>query len=212
MAKKERKPPQRPLSGEVSSGWEILKKFTERTIAIQRTWAEMRFSIYRNLFPWFGPSMAKAGWPINSEATAAVVVRAGQEWQDLTGLPPLCDEESWSAAGHAAKIPPTDWEAVTIDQFVLTLTGWAKSVAAEARRKQQNGANSANNPRLFPKGPLDDLEIIELVCRLDAAKGGKLSQNEIARQFAKEKDGNDKRAPSLLATVRRMRLHGKVNL
>lgn len=73
-------------------------------------------------------------------------------------------------------------------------------------------ANSANIPKIFPEGKPDDPLIVELIYLLHEGAGGGKSMNEIAREFTRQKLGDDKKAKSMLAEIRRLRLKGKVNL
>ena len=66
--------------------------------------------------------------------------------------------------------------------------------------------------RLFPQGPPEDSDIVDLVLRLDSGRGGELTMNEIARKFTGESAGNDSKAMKLLARIRKMKLKGLINL
>ncbi|GEM_PF-2388835 len=75
-----------------------------------------------------------------------------------------------------------------------------------------NSANSANTSRLFPGGLPRNLDVRDLVCKLDAEKQPGKSDNDIAREFTGETKGHDKKAKSLLSQIRRLKREGKVNL
>lgn len=87
---------------------------------------------------------------------------------------------------------------------------WSEPAAVS--EESTASADSADNPRLFPGGAPDNPDIRDLVAKLDADKGGKKSQNGIAREFTGESVGRDKKARSLLRQVRRLKAAGKVNL
>lgn len=69
-----------------------------------------------------------------------------------------------------------------------------------------------NKSRLFPGGVPDDADVVDLVVRLDAAKGTGEKQLDTARNFTGESIGNDKQARLLLANIRMMKKRGKLNL
>jgi hypothetical protein len=66
----------------------------------------------------------------------------------------------------------------------------------------------ADRSPLFPKGVPEDSDLVDLVTRLDAAKGSGKSWNGVARELL----GDERRSQSLLRQIRRMRLDGRVNL
>jgi len=70
----------------------------------------------------------------------------------------------------------------------------------------------ANNRKLFPKGVPNNPDIVDLVLRLDSQRNSGKSMNQIAREFTEKSEGNEKRAQSLLAQIRRMRRDGRLNL
>ena len=78
---------------------------------------------------------------------------------------------------------------------------------------QKSGADSADNPKLFPKGPLDDLALMEFVVALDAEKEKPTSeqrgQGKIAETIATKHDIN---ADSLQRELRRKKESGHVTV
>ncbi len=70
----------------------------------------------------------------------------------------------------------------------------------------------ANNRKLFPKGLPQNPNLIDLVLRLNSQRDSGKSKSQIAREFTKETAGNDRRAQSLLAQIRRLIREGRLNL
>jgi hypothetical protein len=100
--------------------------------------------------------------------------------------------------------------------FSKAMLGWAEEIEAAGRANPPNSdiarANHANTAKLFRGGVPDNADIVDLVARLDAAKGSNKSQNEIAREFTGELSGNDARAQSLLSQIRRLKREGRITL
>lgn len=69
-----------------------------------------------------------------------------------------------------------------------------------------------NIRKLFPNGVPNDSDIVDLVVRLDSARGGKLSMSAIARKYTGEQLGSDPKAKKLLARIRMMQTRGNLNL
>lgn len=69
-----------------------------------------------------------------------------------------------------------------------------------------------NIAKLFPHGIPNDSDIVDLVVRLDSAKGTDATQLETARAFTKEAKGSDPKAKKLLARIRMLKTRGKLNL
>jgi hypothetical protein len=67
-----------------------------------------------------------------------------------------------------------------------------------------------NVQKLFPKGVPEDSNIVDLVVRLNTAKGSGKSQSEVARELTGESIGNDVLAKKLLANIRTMRNRGQI--
>jgi hypothetical protein len=103
--------------------------------------------------------------------------------------------------------------------FSKAMLGWSAEIEAATsvsgtnpRSSDVDRANSANTARLFPGGVPENPDIVDLVVRLDAAKGGNKSQNTIAREFTNESPSNDQRAQSLLSQIRRLKREGRITL
>ncbi|MCA9125016.1 MAG: hypothetical protein H6822_19730 [Planctomycetaceae bacterium] len=73
-------------------------------------------------------------------------------------------------------------------------------------------ANEENVRKLFPQGVPDDSEVVDVVVRLDAARGTGKSKSEIAREYTGETSPNDEKAKKILARIRMLRNRGKLNL
>jgi hypothetical protein len=100
--------------------------------------------------------------------------------------------------------------------FSKAMLGWAEEIEAATRAQppitNAERANRANSSKLFPGGVPVNADIVDLVVRLDAAKGSSKSQNEIAREFTGESPDNDARAQSLLSQIRRLKRKGHITL
>ncbi len=70
----------------------------------------------------------------------------------------------------------------------------------------------ANNRKLFPKGLPSNPNLVDLVLRLDSQRDSGKSKVQIACEFTEETTGNDRRARSLLAQIRRLIREGRLNL
>jgi hypothetical protein len=81
----------------------------------------------------------------------------------------------------------------------------------ETRQKQQD-EKLASAMKLFPQGVPENPDIRDLVLQLNTKKDSGRGFSRIAREFTGEKRGNDKRARSLLAQIRRLRRQGRVVL
>lgn len=75
-----------------------------------------------------------------------------------------------------------------------------------------DSANNPNTSRLFSGDLPENPDIIDLVCRLDAARETGKSQVQIAREFTGEETGSDPKAQSLLAQIRRLKNQGRITL
>jgi hypothetical protein len=76
----------------------------------------------------------------------------------------------------------------------------------------ENEAVRANTQKLFPKGMPSNPDVCDLVVRLQTEQGNGKSMNQIAREFTGEPAGQDRKAKSLLAQIRRMKGQGEIVL
>lgn len=80
----------------------------------------------------------------------------------------------------------------------------------------KDGANSASASRLFLGAVPKKTDLVDLAVLIDAEKSKpekeRRSRNEIGRVFTNETAPNDQKAKSLLASLRRMKRIGRVNL
>jgi len=76
--------------------------------------------------------------------------------------------------------------------------------------RQETAAVRANTSKLFPKGVPENSNIVDLVVRLDAARGTGCSEISIAREFFGESEGNDPKSRSHMSQIRRMRRKGRI--
>lgn len=82
-------------------------------------------------------------------------------------------------------------------------------VVSEEPKQQPSDANNANTSHLFSGDVPANSDIVDLVVRLDCAKGSGKSDRQIALEFT----GKDvKKAESLLAQIRRLKRQGRVIL
>lgn len=83
---------------------------------------------------------------------------------------------------------------------------------APGAQVSQSEPNEANIKKLFPDQIPADPDIIDLVVRLDNARGTDVSYASIAREMTGETAGNDPKAKKLLARIRMLRKRGQLNL
>jgi hypothetical protein len=81
-----------------------------------------------------------------------------------------------------------------------------------AEKSASSTPPSANNQKFFPRGVLNNPDILELAARLNAAEGSGISKNQIAREFTGEPLGNEPKAKSLLSQIRRLIRQGRLNI
>jgi hypothetical protein len=84
--------------------------------------------------------------------------------------------------------------------------------ATLATSQPENTTNSANTAKLFRGSVPENPDIVDLVARLDAAKGSGKSDNDVARELTGETYPDDPRAQSLLSQVRRLKRKGRITL
>jgi hypothetical protein len=84
--------------------------------------------------------------------------------------------------------------------------------AVAALRYEDSGANNANISDIFPAGPPDNRDLVNLACRLLAERGRGKSDRQIAREYTGEGKGRWNTARSLLAQISRMEREGALLL
>ena len=92
-------------------------------------------------------------------------------------------------------------------EWLDRMNGFRAAVTAMSK-----SANSENIWQLFPKGPPEDSDLVDVVVRLDAAKGSAASDNEIARKYTGESKDSFPKAQKILARIRMGKKRGKINL
>ncbi len=146
-----------------------------------------------------------------------------------TGLKHQLVIERWEhAKAGILELLPADWEQDFLpiggriqreEAAANTISaGAAQSMTLPPASEQEQPAgnstntNSANIAKLFRGSVPGNSNVVDLVARLDAAKGTNRSHNEIAREFTGEAPGEDSLAQSLLAQIRRLKRKGRINL
>jgi hypothetical protein len=94
--------------------------------------------------------------------------------------------------------------AAATEQAIIVLS------APAGPKPEVSQTDSANTAKLFPKGLPQNPDIVDLVVRLDTAKGTDKSDIAIAREFTGEPESRDGKARSLLSQIRRMRRNGRI--
>ncbi len=89
-------------------------------------------------------------------------------------------------------------------------------VTQKTAEDEPNSANSASASRLFSGDVPENTDLIDLAVKLDAEAGkpetDRRPWNVVAREFTGEAKNSDSKAQSLLASLRRMKRQGRVNL
>ncbi len=141
----------RPSIGYREEGWDEAIKAVRQE---QYRWGREEHYLCCKLFPWYGADVLKAcpaesptmPWEDNSEEMRQVRLHAMDEWQKLTGLPPLspCEPHRWYAAAAAAGYVLPDVEAMPLDRLVEIVLTWA--LAKRANRQRAAMANGNEPP------------------------------------------------------------------
>jgi hypothetical protein len=116
-----------------------------------------RHSVYRRVFDWFTPTMRAAFQSANSpEEIPAVERRAGTEWNELFGLPPLETLDDWHAAALAAGFSQSECVGTPFWKLVRGIIGWAilgvrrKETSTESRPRAIRRRAAGKSPRPRP--------------------------------------------------------------
>jgi hypothetical protein len=104
------------------------------------------------------------------------------------------------------------WEEVKVELQQVLITLALEEQDRASQDQTQAPVADANTAKLFPRGVPPNPDIVDLVVRLDAAKGSGKSDIQIAREFKGETAGNDPKSKSLLSQIRRMRRNGRITL
>jgi hypothetical protein len=104
----------------------------------------------------------------------------------------------------------------TIDETTAAAHIKREWAAAVASLRKAGSADSADTSRLFPGGLPDDMDLQDLVIRLDANKSRKpderKSKNQIAREFFNETKECQPKTRTYLRQIRRMSERGEIIL
>lgn len=110
-------------------------------------------------------------------------------------------------ACHGPRVPQETMEATMRRCLHILDSLWEMGGTDDQPTK--TSADSADTPKLFPKGLPDDQNVIDLVLLLNDSGNSKKSQNTIAREFT---NGTELNPESLLRKVRRLRDSGDISL
>ncbi len=140
------------------------------------------------------------------EATAATDAKlADRDFQ-----PPGNDIDAWM---RLARVVERDPKGLSLGDIYEWAIAWSerKDIEAEKIAKAQR-ANSANIPKLFPRGEPANPQVRELAIRLQNQLGPGRTMIGIARELTDESPGDDSQAKSLLSELRRQRKRGNIVL
>lgn len=129
----------------------------------------------------------------------------------------LADLGSHQTAARLAKVAHGISHPDAISELMLVEAWCEQEIAKLERASTGDSADpasrqpvSANAAKLFPKGVPDNTNIVDLVVRLNTARGTDRSEISIAREFTGESEGQEPKARSLLSQIRRMRREGRI--
>ena len=151
-----------------------------------------------------GHSEAAAKWAIHELVNAGLLF-AAPRWQSPTDLPESLRNSFESDFALQPDVPAPYPNLVVVSKQELW-DWWEKEEKSPAIQDE------ANTRKLFPNGAPNDTDIVDLVIKLDSAKGTQKTMSQVAREFTGETIGNDKKAKQLLARIRMMKSRGNLNL
>jgi hypothetical protein len=148
------------------------------------------------------------GWIVDAEAYVPML--------ESGSTPPYSSSIRYSRnQGPLVAVPGYRIQPAARSAIVPTLASESELHIDRSPQIEQPGAQSprrANTAKLFPNGVPPNSDIVDLVVRLDAAKGSGRSDLSVAREFFGECVGNDPKSKSHLSQIRRMRRKGRITL